>query len=237
MIYEMQSRVRYSEVDSEGILSIPALINYFQDCSTFQSEDTGFSIRWLREHGQGWYILSWQIDIDRLPKIGEEILITTLPTGYQGLYATRDFTMGDPGGEAFVRARSIWILMDQNKMRPTIASKEMKLAYGLDAPVEGDWGGRKMEEPAPQDLVDAGSFTVTRAHLDSNHHMNNEKYIEEAMAVLPEGRSISGIRTEYRKQAVFGDMVYIQTKTEEDRMTAVLKSDGEILAIVSFLTR
>ena len=40
-MYEFDSRVRYSEVDHHGTMTVPALINYFQDCSTFQSEDLG----------------------------------------------------------------------------------------------------------------------------------------------------------------------------------------------------
>jgi medium-chain acyl-[acyl-carrier-protein] hydrolase len=236
-MYEIHGRVRYSEVDSEGILTVPSLINYFQDCSTFQTEDTGFSLSWLKAHGQGWYILSWQIDIDRLPKIGEEIEITTRPVAYKGLYAIRDFTMEYPGQDPFVRARSIWVLMDLIHMRPTLPFKEMKDAYGLDQPAEGKWGGRKLPTPPAEDLKEAGSFLVTRVYLDSNHHMNNEKYVEEAMAVLPEGRKIRGIRTEYRRQAVLGDTVYIYTKTEEGRMTAVLKDAGDVLAVVCLLTQ
>ena len=37
-MYEFNSRVRYSEIDHHGTLTLPALINYFQDCSSFQSE-------------------------------------------------------------------------------------------------------------------------------------------------------------------------------------------------------
>ena len=40
-MYEFNSRVRYSEIDHHGTLTLPALINYFQDCSTFHSEDLG----------------------------------------------------------------------------------------------------------------------------------------------------------------------------------------------------
>ena len=40
-MYTFDSRVRYSEIDHTGNMTLPALINYFQDCSTFQSEDIG----------------------------------------------------------------------------------------------------------------------------------------------------------------------------------------------------
>ena len=45
-MYEFDSRVRYSEVDHHGTMTVPALINYFQDCSTFQSEQLGYGMDW-----------------------------------------------------------------------------------------------------------------------------------------------------------------------------------------------
>lgn len=37
-MYQFESRVRYSEVDSERHLTLPAVMDYLQDCCTFQSE-------------------------------------------------------------------------------------------------------------------------------------------------------------------------------------------------------
>ena len=38
-MYQYQTRIRYSELDESGHLRPEALLDYFQDCSTFQSED------------------------------------------------------------------------------------------------------------------------------------------------------------------------------------------------------
>lgn len=43
-MYTIESRVRFSEVGEDGYLTIPAIVNYFQDCSTFQSEELGRGI-------------------------------------------------------------------------------------------------------------------------------------------------------------------------------------------------
>lgn len=48
-MYEFDSRVRYSEVDHHGTMTVPALINYFQDCSTFQSEQLGYGMDVLKK--------------------------------------------------------------------------------------------------------------------------------------------------------------------------------------------
>ena len=53
-MYAFDSRIRYSETDSEGYLTLDALLNYFQDCSTFHSEDVGLGIGYMKEIGQVW---------------------------------------------------------------------------------------------------------------------------------------------------------------------------------------
>ena len=36
-MYTFDGRVRYSEVGEDGLLTMQSLLDYFQDCSTFQS--------------------------------------------------------------------------------------------------------------------------------------------------------------------------------------------------------
>ena len=48
-MYSFDGRVRYSEIDQNGRLDVSALVNYFQDCGTFQSEDAGVGIEYCKE--------------------------------------------------------------------------------------------------------------------------------------------------------------------------------------------
>ena len=59
MGYQFRSRVRYSEIDEDGKLTLPAILNYFQDCCTFHSEDVGLGMKKLRKiHRLGFVILA-----------------------------------------------------------------------------------------------------------------------------------------------------------------------------------
>ena len=49
-MYTFDSRIRYSETDYAGKLSMASLINYFQDASTFQSEDIGMGTGYLKKN-------------------------------------------------------------------------------------------------------------------------------------------------------------------------------------------
>ena len=42
--YTFKSRVRFSEVDHTKRITLPGIVNYFQDCSTFQSEELGLGV-------------------------------------------------------------------------------------------------------------------------------------------------------------------------------------------------
>ena len=53
-MYTFESRVRFSEADHTELLTLPGLVNYFQDCSTFQSEDIGYGVESLKKSGQAW---------------------------------------------------------------------------------------------------------------------------------------------------------------------------------------
>ena len=50
--YEFEGKVRYSEIDHRATMTLPALINYFQDCSTFQSEQLGYG-KGIRSYAKG----------------------------------------------------------------------------------------------------------------------------------------------------------------------------------------
>ena len=73
-MYQFDSRVRYSETDEQGRLSVTGILNYLQDCSTLQSEDIGLGIEYLKKTRHAWWLSSWQIIIDRYPVLGLTIL-------------------------------------------------------------------------------------------------------------------------------------------------------------------
>ena len=88
-MYSFFSRIRYSECDAEGKLSLIGLLNYFQDCSTQQSEDLGIGVEVLHRRGALWVVNSWQIDILRWPALGEKVEAVTIPYDIKGFFGKR----------------------------------------------------------------------------------------------------------------------------------------------------
>ena len=70
-MYTFESRIRYSEADIHDRLTIESLLDYFQDCSTFHSEDLGVGVDYLREKLMAWVLNAWQVDVERFPRVAE----------------------------------------------------------------------------------------------------------------------------------------------------------------------
>ena len=88
----------------------------------------------------------------------------------------------------------------------------------------------------PDDIEEAGSIVVPRFFIDSNQHMNNEKYILIAKQLLPEELAVKEIRVEYRKEAKLGDEIFSYISRENERYTVLLADkDKKPYAVLAFL--
>ncbi len=232
-MYSFESRVRYSEVDVNQELTITGIINYFQDCSTFQSEDLNLGIDYLKGRCRAWWLSSWQIVIERYPRLGEEIVISTWPYDFKGIYGYRNFTIQDKQGNYLVKANSIWFFFDTEAGRPARISPEDVRGYGTgdEKKLDMEYAARKI--PVPEAYQTAKEIHVMRHHIDTNHHVNNAQYVDMAREALPEDIRIRQLRVEYKNAAVLGDVMTPQVSRDENDWTVVLcGAEGQTCAVV-----
>ena len=223
-MYSFESRIRYSEVDKEGKITLNAILDYFQDSSSFHSEEIGVGIQFLKERNLAWVLSSWQIEIKRYPFYGERVKISTWPYDFKGFFGYRNFTMETLDGEVLAFANSIWTLLDLGKGRPARMLPEMIEAYQMSPQFPMKCESRKIELPKGMQLKEA--FPVHKYHIDTNQHVNNGSYVGMAQEFLREDKIVWKMRAEYRKAAVYGDMIYPYTMEQEEK-TIVNLADKE----------
>lgn len=230
-MYEMKSRVRYSEIDENEKLSLFGMINYFQDCCTQQSEDLGFGVRYLKERHLAWYIISWQVELYEMPVMGQEIRVTT-ELNMEGFYGARNFDILDTEGKVLVHAHSIWFFMNTESGTPTRIPEEMEI-YGYNTELHSRRDRRKIA--LPKEMEKGEPILVNRSLLDTNHHMNNGQYVRIAEQLLPEGAAIRAFRVEYKKEALLGAHLYPEYLQNGDLFTVALADEeGKAYASVEF---
>ena len=210
MYYTFDGKIRYSETDSEGRLTLSALLNYFQDCSTFQSQMLGLGVKYMKENHLVWVLSSWQIVVERYPALCEEVQIGTFPYEFKTFMGSRNFFMKDREGKYIAKANSLWSLLNTETMKPVAAPKDMVERYGLEPKLDMDYASRKIT--VCEGGMQGEAIVVKKHHLDTNHHVNNGQYVNMAMDCLPEAfatnRRIRQLRAEYKMQAFLGDKLY-----------------------------
>ena len=235
-MYSFRSRIRFSECGADGRLTVTGLLNYFQDCSTFQSEDLGIGIKPLRSRGTLWVVNSWQIDITRLPELGDEVETATLPYDIKGFFGKRNFFMKDHSGEFLAKADSLWTYISTKTGTPERIPEDILTGYRMEPRLDMDYQGRKISYPRDDSVgTDSGIIPVTEYLLDANRHVNNGKYAELAAGLVPESYRAKRIRVEYRKQAFLGDKILPRIFRIDDRIVVKLSdTEGEPYTIVEF---
>lgn len=233
--YHFDSIVRFSEVDHTRNITIPAIINYFQDCSIMQSEELGYGLSFLEKQKRGWILTGWHILIDRYPKAGEKITTSTWATSFKYFLGERNFCMRDENGDIIARANSLWLYMDMEKGQPAKPSDEEIDIYGKGEPLEMPEFTRRIE--VPEDMKEVDRFPVRKYHIDINEHVNNCQYVQMALENCDEKREVRSIRVEYKKSAVYKDVMIAKAAEDDTRTVVSLDAeDGSTYAVVEFKT-
>jgi len=230
-MYSFDSRVRYSEVGEDKKLTLNGIINYFQDCSTFQSEELGIGVGVLEEMHRVWVLSSWQIVVERYPALCEKITVSTWPYYFQGFCGYRNFTMRDGEGKLVAYANSLWSFLDTDTGRPARVPEEIEKAYVLTEKLDMNYASRKV--PMPKEGETKEVFAVQKHHLDTNHHVNNGQYIQMAREYVPAGFPVHQMRAEYKKSALLGNEIYPVVQEEDGRyMVGLCDELGRPYAVV-----
>ena len=232
-MYTFSGRVRFSETDPNGDLKMESLIDYFQDCSTFQSEDLGVGVEYLKKDHLAWLVNYWQLDILELPHLGDSIVAGTSPYEIRGFLGLRNFMLETGDGKRLVNANSVWSLIDMDRGLPVRASEKIVRAYELFPKFDMEYLPRKIRVPK-EGGEEKEPIRITEEFLDSNHHVNNGQYVRLAMAYGTENAQIERLRVEYKKQAYLGDVIHPRVyQTEENVILIALNSAaGETYAAV-----
>lgn len=205
-MYTFDARIRYSETDSEGRLTLEGLLDYFQDCSTFHSEELGLGVEYLRQNNLVWVLSKWQIVVNCFPRLCDRVTVGTFPYHFKGCFGYRNFFMRDEEGRMLACADSLWTLLDTERFKPVYLKEEMLEKYALEEKLPMAYDSHRIQSRGEGHFEE--DIIVRPHHLDINHHVNNGQYVRMARGFLPEGFSIGQMRAEYRRQALLHDVLH-----------------------------
>lgn len=234
MIFEFEETIRYSQTDGDLRLTVPALLDFFQDAATFQAEAAGVGVNVLNDHGLGWFLVSWNVEIIRLPEHAEKVVVGTFPYRFHGRFGNRNCYLRTPDGEYLAKADSIWAMMDKEHGRIVPIPEFVGSAYENEEPLQMDYQGRRIQ--IPEGLQDGEPIPVLAEHIDFHGHVNNSRYLGMVQEYIPE-EGLSGFRVEYKGQTRRGEILTPRYKREDERVVISLCAGEEPRTNIEFMIR
>ncbi len=216
--YRKEYNIRSYECDRNNNLRILTLMNILQDMADDDAARLGFGLKFCIENGMTWVGTNYALEIDRLPKIHENIAIETWPSAKNKLSAYRDYEVFGEDGSSIIRASSQWVLINLEKWRPMSVIDNMPQHLPLNE--------RALDTDFPKiaEISDGDSqfkFRVRFDDIDLNKHINNAVYILwAAEAVEPEFRlahNPARIDINFRKEGYMGEKIMVTTKMDGNK--------------------
>lgn len=199
--------ILYYECDITGKLSLPMLLNIVIKTSETQSDELGVGQKEIAEFGLAWVIVNYEIDIKRMPTVGERVQVSTEAVSYNKFFCYRNFWMHDANNQECVSIHSTFVLMDINKRKLSRVLEE------IVAPYESEKTTKIARTPKMLSLQSGQmrEYLVRFLDIDSNRHVNNSHYTEWMLDVL--GYEFlttyepSGILLKYEKEVEYGNVI------------------------------
>lgn len=201
--------VHYYEINNFREATPMSLVNFLEDVAISHSQSVGFGLDKLNEDGLGWILNGWYINFLKPARLFDSIIVETWPSNFERFYANREFLIKSKEGEDLVKATSQWILVNIGKGRPTRIPERFGEAYGINPSRAIEHTFDKMDILAGFDLEK--QFYIRKSDIDTNQHVNNKKYFDWMLEVVPEAIydnfSLSILQITYLKGAYYGSTI------------------------------
>ena len=227
--FNVDYRVGFNGLLSDGSLALPGLMTLTQEASLFHTFSIPGTFDYYDENNWVWILTHWQVEIYRYPKVGNQINISTWPVRFKGYFGERGFEATDASGKSLLAANSNWILLDRSTFKPVRPTELISSKYGAHHPflLEKDFSLPKHDDFAP---LSSHGYTTTRRDIDTNDHVNNVKYLEWVYNHVPDeiynNYRVNSLKVAYKKETLLGEHVEIKLFQRKQG------SDIEIFAII-----
>ncbi len=215
--------VRSYEAGRQGTVSPGTLLRYLEYLATDASAALGFDHAWYETHGSAWVVREMALEIGPLPRLDDELRMTTWLSSFRRVQANREYAIWYPGGGRLAaRAVGRWAYIDRRN--GTLQRVHDELVNRLTVSPEAMSSGTiplPGANAATHDLL----ITAREYEADSQQHINNCVYLDWLHEALLHAAGRTGLtpghvvtprryHLEYLHQMFPGDAVRISTQLE-----------------------
>ena len=221
--YRKTYEISDMHLDCFGRVKPSVLLYFAQETAGHHCELLKLDWQELAKLDLFWAVLRHRVQVNRLPGPGEKITVETWPMPTTRSAFPRATVGYDSRGNELFRVISLWVLMNIHTRAMVLPGKS-----GVDVP--GILRGNELSAPGsivPKVASSSASRTVGFVELDRNGHMNNTRYLDWVVDLLPSGfhreHPVKEFTVCYLQEALEGQQVTLDWELSEE---GILQVDG-----------
>jgi len=199
--------VHYYDTDLRKKLLITSLMKYFEDIAVLHSESVGLGLDYYEKNNVAWMLYKYDISILKYPQFMESISVLTEPINLARFYAYRLFEVSEiNSNEIFAKANSLWFFIDTKLKKPAKITNYISEGYRVPLDTKRELS---IEDPGTvSEYSIEKEFLIRMGDIDTNNHVNNIKYVEWALEVVPfeiyNEYNVERLKIFYKKEGSYG---------------------------------
>lgn len=175
-------RLRTCDCDMYGAWRPSAILETMQETAGVHSALLGLDCDTMNGMNLAWVVSRLKVEMLRMPRFTELLTVETYPTPQKHLFFPRTHIFRDESGAVIGSANSLWVLLDIQSRRVTLSEgvssrmpdhRDLSSPLGLPATVRALAGDAEI-----------GRITPRFTDFDTNHHVNNTKYLDWCLNAL-----------------------------------------------------
>ncbi len=212
--------IQETDANAARYLRTDVLFDFMQQSAVKNAEALGVGVAKMRETNLAWVLNRLKLSVERYPKVGETVVLSTYPVRIDKYFVYRDFQLHDTEGSLIANAVSVWLLLDlEKRTMASVPAFVHQIEYPIIAHPLPPMSGKVL----PLKTVD---FTTQRIvlneDLDFNDHVSNVSYVKWLVEAMPSAIQndyfLSHLDINYRAECYLNEPISIEThqKTKEN---------------------
>lgn len=224
----VEMRTRPSMCDENSLMSIPAILDMFQDTAGLHADSVGMGAFELEERGLFWIVSKIRLRISRRPQVEDLLEAVTWIQPAEKVSCERDWAISKDG-EQLAYVRSIWAALRRDNFRPgRLADFYPDADFSIAPPDDIPFTrmGKNFDGAEP-----IGEYRIRSVDIDRGGHMNNVNYVRALLgcftcAQLAE-MDIKELDMQFLLQCYEGETIRFVKRPSEDGIMEVGALNGE----------
>ena len=231
----LKATVSYGDVDRREVMLLTRVFKTLQDAAIAHANQFGAGTQVVAERAETWVLSRIAAELERYPKVGEELAVETWSTGIKGFKGYREFRVTDAEGHLILTGSSLWIYFNLATRTITRVPKPLaeRFPVGGETPWCADLEKLPFEEPA--EPATAVPITLRYSDFDVNEHVNNASYFDLVQTGLAaSGRPVypRRLQLKYGKSIPAGaQRVAMKVESRGGAARFAIEGDGAVYAV------